>query len=150
MKKNIYMALLCITSIAFSQEQKSNESLTANATLTFGRYGKDCSGRGICSFSISADQSVANALATYNKNKTLTLTIYRDKLSADERYKIVGNYSTLNTKISEPVFVMDEALKLSTSVKNSLRKEASFNEIVKDNYTIKVTEETYVITLKLE
>ena len=84
--------LLCLTTIAFSQQKNATEKTTIKGELTFGK-NPDCIRRGgICTFNTSQNKALANTQITYNKDNTITLIIDRTKITIEEEYKIVGQY----------------------------------------------------------
>lgn len=142
--------MLCLTSIAFSQEQKTIETLTTEATLTFGRYGTDCNGRGTCGFTTDISKAEANTTITYNKNNTITLIIDRTKVTKEEELKIVGKQLKRSSKLKDLMFVMAEELVLDNNTKHRLNTPKSLTKIAKGNYPIEITKTAFIITLKLE
>lgn len=145
-----YIAMLCITSIAFSQQQKTTQTTSINAMLTFGRLGLDCSGRGACSFKTTENREDTNAVATYNKDNTITFIIYRSKITKEDDLKIVGQPLTRDSKVSDLTFVMEDDLILDTYTKSRLHTPLQLTKIPKGNYALSITEDTYTITLILE
>lgn len=150
MKNIIYIAMLCITTIAFSQEKKEAEKATINAELSFGRLGLDCSGRGVCSFNTNTNKAQLNTQITYNKGNTITLIIDRTKITKTEEYKIVGQYLATTSKVNELTFIMEDDLDLDDETKTSLKTANHLTKIAKGNYPVFITKDTFTITLKLE
>lgn len=150
MKKRLYIALLCITSIAFSQNKKASTIATVNTQITFGRQSLDCRGRGTCNFEKAENIENANATATYNKDNTVTLIIDRTKITKENEVKIVGKPLDDVFKVNELVFVMDEDFVLEKEIKSSLKTPEQVTKLAKGNYPIQITKETITITIKLE
>ncbi|MDO6596362.1 hypothetical protein Q4512_05510 [Oceanihabitans sp. 2_MG-2023] len=150
MKKIIHIALLCLTTIAFSQVKNISEKTTINTELSFGRLGLDCSGRGACGFNTSTTKAQANTQVTYNKENTITLIIDRSKITKEEEYKIVGQYLTTTSKVNELTFIMEEDLTLEAETKIGLKTAKPLTKIAKGNYPIIITKDTFTIRLKLE
>jgi hypothetical protein len=150
MKKIIHIALLCLTTIVFSQEEKLDTKATTFAKLTFGRYGADCSGRGTCSFNTQATKAQANTKLIYNKNESLTLIIDRTKITLEDEIKIVGKQLTKNSKVNDFLFVMEDDFILDTTQQSNLKLPNDLSYIPKGNYPIQITNDTYIITIKLK
>ena len=150
MKKLIHIALLCITSIAFSQDKKTSNSTAINAQITFGRQSLDCRGRGTCSFEKVESIKEANAIVTYNKDNTITLIIDRTKITKEDEAKIVGKPIAEVLNVNKLVFTIQDDLTLETEIKSNLKTEQNITKIAKGNYPIQVTKETFTITIKLE
>lgn len=154
MKKIIYIALLCLTTIAFSQQKNTTEKTTINGELIFGK-NPDCIRRGgICTFNTSQNKAQANTQAntqvTYNKDSTITLIIDRTKITKEEEYKIVGQYLTSTSKVNELTFIMEEDLMLEAETKIGLKMANYLTKIAKGNYPVVITKDTFTITLRLE
>lgn len=150
MKNIIYTVLLCITSIAFSQEQKTTKTITTNAIVTFGRYGLDCAGRGVCSFTKTENKREANTTINYNKDHTITLIIDRTKITTTDAIKILGQPVTEQFKASDLTFAMEDHFNLEPELKTSLKTSKQITKIAKGNYPIQITKNHFIITLKLE
>lgn len=146
MKKIIHIALLCLTTIAFSQQKKT----LINAELSLGRLGADCSGRGACGFNTSTTKAQANTQVTYNKDNSITLIIDRSKITKEEEFKIVGQYLTSTSKVNELTFVMEEDLTLEAETKIGLKMGNYLTKIAKGNYPVVITKDTFTIILRLE
>ncbi len=150
MKKLIPIALLCLTTIAFSQQKNTTEKTTINGELIFGK-NPDCIRRGgICTFNTSQNKAQANTQVTYNKDNSITLIIDRSKITKEEEFKIVGQYLTSTSKVNELTFVMEEDLTLEAETKIGLKMANYLTKIAKGNYPVVITKDTFTIILRLE
>ncbi|QRM89080.1 hypothetical protein FG167_07475 [Lacinutrix sp. WUR7] len=146
MKKIIHIAMLCLTTIAFSQEKTVRQTIFVNTSWE----GKRCNGsNGLCYIS-STNKAQANTQITYNKENTITLIIDRTKITKEEEYKIVGQHLTATSKVNELTFIMEEDLTLEAETKTGLKTANHLTKIAKGNYPVVITKETFTITLRLE
>ena len=151
MKNIIYIALLCLTSIAFSQNQKSAIEASINAKITFGRNGADCSGRGTCSFNTNTNKASANAQIISNRDSNIiTLIIDRTKITNQEEIKIIGQPLSSDSIKKEFAFIMEDDFTLEAETKLQLKAPIQLTKIAKGTYPISITKETFTITFKLE
>jgi hypothetical protein len=146
MKKIIHIAMLCLTTIAFSQEKTVTQTIFVNTSWE----GKRCNGsNGLCYIN-STNKSRANTQVTYNKDNTITLIIDRSKITKEEEFKIVGQYLTTTSKVNELTFIMEEDLTLEAETKSGLKTAKYLTKIAKGNYPVVITKDTFTITLRLE
>jgi len=150
MKKTIYIAMLCIPLIAFSQQKNVIEKNTVSSELIFGKYTDCLRPGGICTFNTSTTKAQANTQVTYNKDNSITLIIDRSKITKEEEFKIVGKYLTTTSKVKELTFIMIEDLTLEAETKSGLKTAKYLTKIAKGNYPVVITKDTFTITLRLE
>lgn len=151
MKNLITIALLCLLTSAYSQEEINENAVEVE--LTLGRFPngeiEPCSGRGACSFQAHNSLETSNAVARFNKDQTLTIYIKRDQISEEDELKIAGQEINRNTEIEELTFLMEEELELNVEARDSLRLPEHLTTIATGTYPLIVTEKYFVVTLKL-
>ncbi len=140
MKKHIYIALLCLSSIAYSQEQNT----TLNATIVFG-HGPDCRGySGICSFqSISNKKAEANTQISFNResNKLTFIVLIKDTVT---KLKITNN----ELEKGFYLYNFEEDFVLPREILNNLGI-TNATKIKKGNYLVKEEDDKLIMKLKL-
>lgn len=131
--KTLYILLL-ISFTSFGQNE-----------LTFGRHGADCRGSGICSFNVpsSKNQADANSIFIENEDGSITLRIFRDKLTTDDENKLMGTTIT-EANMRKLSFTMQAALPLpveiqeilvATKLKNTQELEAkTYPTVIREDY----------------
>lgn len=149
MKHYFYLQLsLFFSIIGFSQTPRTSTQ------VTFGRYGgqnQPCmSGRGVCSFSVSNQQTV-NGIASKKINETtFALQMSRTAISKEDEIQIVGkNFSEI--KENELVsFVQTEDLYIENLVLKNLNIDPKNNKIAAGNYPILFSKENIEILFTLK
>ncbi|WAC03719.1 hypothetical protein N7U66_09985 [Lacinutrix neustonica] len=151
MKKIIHtVTLLCITTMVYSQEQKEANNTAIDGVSTFGRLGSDCSGRGICSFTTSTNKSQPNTRLIYNEDNTVTFFIDRTKITTEDVYKIIGGKITEHSKGDAFTFILEASLELDSSMLSKLEITLPITTILKGNYPVAITNESFIMTLKIQ
>lgn len=140
--------MLCISSIALSQEQKQTHIMTSDVTVNFGRLGSDCTGRGICSFEETTNKEEANARLIYNEDESLTIIINRTNISKEDEMKILGIALDNNSKTSDITFVMEEPITLNKETNLESKLVTENVELPRGAFPIVITEEDFTITFK--
>lgn len=144
------LILMFITAIVFSQEQKEVNKTAINGVSTFGRLGSDCSGRGICSFKASTNKFQSNTRLIYNKDNTVTFFIDQTKITKEDTRKIIGKILTEPSNDNAFTFVMEASLELDSSMLSNLEKTLPITTILKGSYPVAITNESFIITFKME
>ncbi|WP_438968636.1 hypothetical protein [Nonlabens sp.] len=148
MKNLITIALLCLLTSAYSQEEISGNNIDTN--LTFGKYTDCFRPGGICTFNKNTKEKTANSQSVFNKDQTLTIYIHRDQITPVEEFKILGEELHEETNLEELTFLMEEELEIPEEARLALKLPEYLTTIAVGEYPIKVTEKEFIITLKLE
>jgi len=133
----ITLFLVCISTIAFSQEHKA----------TFGKYTGCLRAGGICTIEtpqISEAENTNNISFITTQEGATIIRIYRDKLTPDEQDQILGEPITLKNK-SLLQFKMEEALPLPEQIKSltSTTKSKQLTTLEAKTYPTVITD-TYI------
>ena len=152
MKTLITIALLCLLTSAYSQEEMSDGFIATE--LIFGKLPRSTSepcgfGRGICKFKTSEPIASSNASATFNKNQTLTIHIKRNKITLEDEVKIVGHEIDKETNPEELFFLMQEELEIPEDARAALKLPEKLNTLAIGEYPVVLTEKEFIITLKI-
>ena len=111
--------------------------------------GRDCfGGMGLCSTQ-NTDLAGANASLSKNSDGTLTLKIFREKLTKEEEAHIFGQAISLANKNSLS-FEQPESFDLSEDLKSGLEIGPSLQKIKAGNYPTEITKETISIRFSLQ
>lgn len=130
---------LLFCSDLFAQTLKTEASL--------GRYGEDCSGRGICSFSAVESYTSPSFKSLQTQDSTITLTWEFNNMTTTEKTKLFG--------VSSPqagvnyYFIVDREMPLSQSDK-SILKMSSYTAIPVQSVPVKVLTGTAQVKLILK
>lgn len=147
MKNLITIALLCLLTSAYAQEEINENSI--EASLSFGKYTDCLRPGGICTFKKSTEEKNPNTQAVFTKDKTLTIYIKRDAITLEDEVKIAGQEINKNTAIEELTFMMEEELILNEEAIKALQLPENLTTIATGSYPLLVTEKYFIITLKL-
>jgi hypothetical protein len=147
MKNIITIALLCLATSAFSQEEISDRFIDVN--LSFGTYTDCFRPGGICTFKVNQSTKKSNTQVVFNEDQTLTIVIKRDQITLEDEIKIVGQEITKDTVIEKLRFLMEEELELDKETRMALKLPEEVTKIGIGAYLITVTENNFIITLKL-
>lgn len=140
--------MLCLPFIAFFQIELHAQNSTTSASVTIGRQGSDCRGRGICNFNIST-KSQGNTIVILNNDSDVTLIINCEALSDDCRLKLVSNLNKSGASNFQ-TFIMEDAFELPASLTKELDISTPNLTIPKGTYPMQVNGNNYSITFKLE
>ena len=147
MKNIIAIALLCLTTYAFSQAGATDHSIDAN--LSFGLYS-DCFRRGgICNFNQSVAETRANTKVVFNQDQTLTIQIKRAQITLEDEVKILGQEIDRNNENDGFTFLMAEILELDNEMRMALKLPEELTRLATGTYPIIVTNDYFTVTLKL-
>jgi hypothetical protein len=151
MKKLIIIAMLCLFTSVYSQEEISEDAI--EIIFSAGRFpngkGEGCKGRGSCGFTMSKSVDSVNSQAYIDKDQNLVVHIKREKISNEDELKIVGQEISIYTEMEELSFIMEEELPLNKEVITALKITDNLTTIPIGEFPITVTEKEFIITLKL-
>jgi len=148
MKIIIHIALLCITTIAFTQEQKTAHQINVNTSWE-GR--PRCNGgRGLCAINSSSNTRQANTTIYYYENNKVGFIIDRSKIDKEVEIKIIGIELSSTSIDKEFSYIMNEDYLLNLEAQIILKTSSKFTKIPKGSYPIKLAKDTIIITFNLE
>ena len=143
-KALILTAVILLSMASFAQSEKLKPTQT-----TFGRYGSDCSsGRGACSFTVSAEAK-SERLIKKSSEHNITLEINRALLTPEEQIRIAGQLFATIKAGENPKFVQQEALIVDKSSLKSLDINPLYNTIQPGNYPMQITKDKVTIVFTL-
>lgn len=147
MKIIISIALLCITFIAFTQEQKKNNKIKV---ITSWEGRPRCNGgHGLCAIKSSSITGQTNTTIIYYDTNKMDFIINRSKITKEEEIKIVGKDLAVTVE-NEFIYIFEEDYALDTEIQTSLKLSAECIKIPIGSYPILVTKDTLTITFTLE
>lgn len=147
MKNIIRIALLCITTSAFSQQEKQQNIMTANTSWN----GKRCNGsHGLCYINSTNNKAETNTKIIYNQDNTVTFIIDRSKITKEDEAKIISVNLNASFKPSQSIFIMEDDFELEMDDKSRLQIPLQLTKIPKGNYVLTITKDTFTIIFKLE
>jgi len=144
MKPLLFILILCIPLLIFSQEIVSEKTISINANFN----GRHCRGdRGICAIDAKNNQE-ANATIEYSEtNNTITISIIRTKINESETLQILGNPIGEENNFQ---FIMDDDYIFQPSLLNLLKINSAELKILKGSYPIEITNDTFILKINLE
>lgn len=121
-------------------------AVTYEATL--GRYGADCSGRGVCSFT-EAKENFNSRLSYTSMDSTLTMQLETSKFSPSTLQRQLGN------QWDDPVngskfFVMESDYLLPAALKERLAIPKTLLRIQQGQYNMEVQNGYVIVHFKLK
>ncbi len=143
MKISITTLLFLLFTIISSAQESRQQYVHADFR------GRDCfGGMGLCSTQ-KTDLAGANASMTKNSDNTVTLKIFREKLTNEEEAHIFGQAISLANKNSLS-FAQPESFQLSNDLKSKLEIAFSLDKIKAGTYLAEITKETISIRFSLQ
>jgi hypothetical protein len=141
--------ILIILLLAGIQLSEAQEMMATRATM--GRYGEKCmGGRGLCSFSSSANETTAVSKTTGRlKGNALVLTFLRAGLTEADEINIAGK-KFKDFAAGEPMYFQQfDNLKLDPEALKELRIGNVYNNIAPGSYPIVLTAESVEVNFIL-
>lgn len=138
MKTIVYILMVFLS---YTMNSQTTDELIS---VSLGRLGEDCKGRGICSFENVATKD-ANAILSYQKNNA-TLSFLIHKLTDAEIITLIGTPKSTEQN-TDFYFQITEAFIVSSRRKSETN---TLMQIPSGNYKVTVSEHTISITIPLK
>ena len=140
--KTILILLLTVLAPAIAFAQETQQYVIADFK------GMQCNGdRGVCSFELSIEEN-ANAVLMKNADGTLSLKVFRAKLSPEEEIQLLGEEITTANQ-NELSFQQPEQHELEPAIKSGLGLDETKDNIDNGSFSAEITEESIIIQLPL-
>lgn len=145
LKAFIPIVIYLLSMASFAQIEKSKSTQT-----TFGRYGSDCSsGRGACSFTVSAESKKSERNTKKVSDRSITLELNRVLLTPEDQIRIAGKLFSTIKDGEHPQFIQQEALNVDSASLRNLDINATYNTIQPGNYPMQITKDKVTIVFTL-